>query len=77
MAGLCWAAGVIKRVLKRRDAKSCTFVRTAKFIYIDRDTPMIFPPHLRDWLSENNMVYFVVDAEEISTRIMTQDGHFV
>jgi transposase len=37
----------------------------AKFVNIDRDTPMIFPPDLRDWLPENSMVHFIVDAVEI------------
>jgi len=37
----------------------------AKFVNIDRDTPMIFPPDLRDWLPENSMVHFIVDAVEM------------
>ena len=40
-------------------------VMGAKFINIDRDTPMMFPPDLRDWLPENSMVHFVVDAVEM------------
>jgi len=38
---------------------------SAKFVNIDRDTPMIFPPDLRDWLPENSMVHFIVDAVEM------------
>jgi transposase len=37
----------------------------AKFINIDRDTPMIFPPDLREWLPEDSMVHFIVDAVEM------------
>lgn len=37
----------------------------AKFVNIDRDTPMIFPPDLRDWLPENSMVHFIVEAVEM------------
>ena len=34
----------------------------AKFINVDRDTVMMFPPDLREWLPENSMVHFVIDA---------------
>lgn len=37
----------------------------AKFINIDRDTPMMFPPDLRDWLPEDSMVHFIIDAVEM------------
>jgi transposase len=37
----------------------------AKFVNIDRETPMIFPPDLRDWLPENSMVHFIIDAVEM------------
>lgn len=37
---------------------------SAKFINVDRDTPMLFPPDLRDWLPEDSMVHFVIDAVE-------------
>lgn len=37
----------------------------AKFINIDRDTPMMFPPDLREWLPEDSMVHFIVDAVEM------------
>jgi len=35
-----------------------------KFVNVDRDTPMMFPPDLREWLPEDSMVHFVVDAVE-------------
>ena len=34
----------------------------AKFINVDRDTVMMLPPDLREWLPENSMVHFVIDA---------------
>ena len=37
----------------------------AKFVNVDRDTPMIFPPDLREWLPEESMVHFIVDAAEM------------
>jgi len=32
------------------------------FINVDRDTPMLFPVDLREWLPENSLVHFVIDA---------------
>jgi len=37
----------------------------AKFIDIDRDTPMMFPPDLREWLPDDSMVHFIIDAVEM------------
>ena len=34
----------------------------AKFVNIDRDTPMLLPPDLRDWLPEDHMVHFILDV---------------
>lgn len=34
----------------------------AKFVNIDRDTPMLMPPDLRDWLPEDHMVHFILDV---------------
>ena len=36
-----------------------------KFVNVDRDTPMMFPPDLWEWLPEDSMVHFVVDAVEM------------
>ena len=33
-----------------------------KFINIDRDTPMLLPPDLRDWLPEDHMVHFILEV---------------
>ena len=32
------------------------------FIPIDRDTPMLLPPDLREWLPDGHLVHFVLDA---------------
>lgn len=31
---------------------------------IDRDTPLLLPPDLRDWVAENDLVHFVIQAVE-------------
>lgn len=36
----------------------------AKFEVIDRDTPMLLPPDLRDWVEEDDLVHFVIAAAE-------------
>jgi transposase len=33
-------------------------------VNIDRETPMMFPPDLREWLPENHLAYFIVDIIE-------------
>tara|TARA_Y100000294_G_scaffold122311_1_gene113743 strand:+ start:71 stop:1474 length:1404 start_codon:yes stop_codon:yes gene_type:complete len=38
---------------------------SARFINIDRDTPMLFPPDLRDWLPEDSMVHFIVESVDV------------
>lgn len=35
---------------------------SAKFINVDRDTPMFLPPDMRDWLPEDHIVHFIIDA---------------
>jgi transposase len=34
----------------------------ARFVSIDHDTPLLLPPDLRDWISKDHMVHFVMDA---------------
>ena len=36
----------------------------AKFVNIDRATPMLMPPDMRDWLPNNHIVHFIIDAVE-------------
>ena len=33
-----------------------------KFITIDRDTPLLLPPDLRDWVKPDHLVHFIIDA---------------
>lgn len=33
-----------------------------RFVNVDRDTPLLLPPDLRDWVPEDDMVHFVVEA---------------
>ncbi len=35
---------------------------SARFIHFDRQTPMLFPPDLKDWVSEDSIVHFIIDA---------------
>lgn len=35
---------------------------SARFVNIDHDTPLLLPPDLRDWVSPDHMVHFVMDA---------------
>ncbi len=34
----------------------------ARFVCVDRDTPMLLPPDLRDWVPEDDLVHFVIEA---------------
>lgn len=34
----------------------------ARFVNIDRDTPMLMAPDMRDWVSEGHLVHFILDA---------------
>lgn len=36
----------------------------ARFINIDRDTPMFLPPDLRAWVPENHLTHFILEAVE-------------
>ena len=33
-----------------------------RFVPIDRDTPLLLPPNLRDWVPADHLVHFIVDA---------------
>ena len=33
-----------------------------RFVNIDRDTPRLLPPDLRDWVPQDDMVHFVIEA---------------
>ncbi|MCD6122179.1 MAG: hypothetical protein J7K04_10110 [Spirochaetales bacterium] len=38
---------------------------STRFVNVDRDTPMILPPDLRDWVAKDGIVHFVIDAVEM------------
>lgn len=33
-----------------------------RFVPIDRDTPLLLPPNLRDWVPADHLVHFILDA---------------
>src|SRR2546428_7395790 len=35
---------------------------STRFVRIDRDTPLLLPPNLRDWVPEDHLVHFILDA---------------
>jgi transposase len=35
---------------------------SARFVNIDRETPMLMPPDMRSWVSEDDLVHFVLEA---------------
>jgi len=34
------------------------------FVNVDRNTPMLLPPDLRDWVADDDLVHFVIEAIE-------------
>ncbi len=34
------------------------------FVMVDRDTPMLLPPDLRDWVADDDLVHFIIEAVE-------------
>ena len=36
----------------------------ARFVSVDRETPMLLPPDLQDWVPEDDLVHFVIEAVE-------------
>jgi hypothetical protein len=47
----------------------------AKFVNIDRDTPMLLPHDMRDWFPSNHLVHFMIDAIESVDTSMAQINH--
>jgi transposase len=37
---------------------------STRFVNIDRDTPLLLPPDLRDWVPANHLAHFILDAVE-------------
>jgi hypothetical protein len=38
---------------------------STRFVNIDRETPLLFPVDLREWLPENHSAHFIADAAEM------------
>lgn len=36
----------------------------AKFVHVDRYTPMLLPPDLKDWVGDNDLVHFILDVAD-------------
>ena len=44
-------------------AVAVVLVRMAtRFVSVDRDTPLLLPPNLRDWVPDDHLVHFLLDA---------------
>jgi transposase len=37
---------------------------SARFVNVDRDTPLLFPADLREWIAEDHSARFIIDAIE-------------
>lgn len=49
----------------------------ARFVSIDHDTPMLLPPDLRDWVPEDHLVHFIMEAVgllDVSTACVNHRG---
>lgn len=38
---------------------------SSRFVNVDRDTPMLLPADLREWVQQDDLVHFIVDALEV------------
>lgn len=36
----------------------------ARFVNVDRETRMLLPPDLREWVPEDDLVHFIIEAVE-------------
>ena len=41
----------------------------ARYVTVDRETPMLLPPDLRDWVPADHLVHFMIDGQ--SNRMLT------
>ena len=48
----------------------------ARFINLDRDTPLLLAPDLREWVPDNQLGHFILDAlsDERAGQLMEQFG---
>ena len=47
----------------------------ARFVNIDHDTPLLLPPDLRDWVPEDHLVHFIMDAVGLLDLRMARVNH--
>jgi transposase len=50
---------------------------STRLVKVDRNTPMLLPPDLRDWVQEDDLVHFIIDALavlDVSTARLNQRG---
>jgi len=55
----------------------CKLAPMNRFITVDRNTPLLLPPDLRDWVHENDLVKFiieVIDRTDVSTAHVNHRG---
>ena len=41
---------------------------SALFVDVDRETPMLLPPDLRDWVPEDDLVHFILEDFQVNHR---------
>jgi transposase len=46
-----------------------------RFVNIDRDTPMLLPADMRDWVPADHLVHFIIDAIESIDTSSAQINH--
>lgn len=44
----------------------------ARFAVVDHDTPLLMPPDLREWVPEDHLVHFIMDAVSPSSALKKQ-----
>jgi transposase/IS5 family transposase len=50
---------------------------SARLINVDRETPLLLPPDLRDWVAKEDMVHFLIDAQrgmDLSSAVLNERG---
>jgi hypothetical protein len=55
--------------LKRERGNDVELCMGSRFLNIDRDTPLLLPPNLRDWVPSDHLSHFILDAvDELDLR---------
>ena len=53
---------MLKYILHNHLRRNIMQRMSTRLVMVDRETPMLLPPDLRDWLPEGHLVHFIVDA---------------